>query len=150
MDFEFNPDVISYEDLLWMFWKGHDPYTKHKNQYMSAIFYNDDEQKALAEKTRDKIQEGSARPIATVIRKAETFYNAENYHQKYMLRQDHQLLSALKLSDEELIKSTAAAKLNGYVRGFGTMADFEADKNTFGLPPNVMDHLQKKVKSRLK
>jgi len=117
---------------------------------MSAIFYHDEEQKTLAEKTRDQFQESMAQPIVTVIKKAETFFNAEDYHQKYMLRQEHQLLSALKLSDEELIKSTTAAKLNGYVRGFGTLADFEADKKTFGLPPNVLDHLQKKVRSRLK
>lgn len=50
----------------------------------------------------------------------------DSYHQKYMLRQERQLLSALKLSDAELIKSTTAAKLNGYGGGFGTLENFEA------------------------
>eukprot|EP00916_Digyalum_oweni_P025955 GHVL01042731.1.p1 GENE.GHVL01042731.1~~GHVL01042731.1.p1 ORF type:complete len:151 (+),score=16.27 GHVL01042731.1:269-721(+) len=149
MDLEFNPEVISYEDLLWKFWKGHDPTSSHNRQYMSAVFYHDNEQKCLAEKTKDELQKNIARPIATVITKADTFYNAEDYHQKYMLRQDTQLLSALKLSDAELIKSTTATKLNGYVKGFGSLEHFEADKKTFDLSPHVLDHLHKKVKSRL-
>ena len=77
VDLEFNPEVISYEELLWMFWKGHDPTTSHRRQYMSAIFYHDAEQHDLAEKTRDELQKTTARPIVTVITKADTFYNAE-------------------------------------------------------------------------
>ena len=69
--------MISYEELLWMFWKGHDPTTSHRRQYMSAIFYHDAEQCSLAEKTRDELQKTLARPIATVIAKADTFYDAE-------------------------------------------------------------------------
>ena len=74
---EYNPDVVSYENLLWMFWKGHDPTTRHKPQYMSAIFCHDDEQRCLAKKTRDELQKTIARPVVTVIAKAETFYEAE-------------------------------------------------------------------------
>ncbi|XP_076449212.1 peptide methionine sulfoxide reductase-like [Babylonia areolata] len=142
---EFDPELVSYEDLLWMFWKGHDPTTSHKRQYMSAIFYHDEEQRHLAEKTRDELQKSIARPVVTVISQASTFYDAEDYHQKYMLRQDRQLLAALKLTDAELIRSTTAAKLNGYVRGFGTLESFENDQKDFALPASMLNQVKRKL-----
>ncbi|KAL8593018.1 hypothetical protein ACOMHN_017948 [Nucella lapillus] len=144
---EFNPEVVSYEDLLWMFWKTHDPATSHKRQYMSAIFCHDEEQRHLAEKTREEVQKTMARPIVTVITQAGTFYDAEDYHQKYKLRQDRKLLAALKLSDAELIRSTAAAKLNGYVGGYGTLQSFENDRKDFHLPASVLDPIRSKLRN---
>nr|KAG5686493.1 hypothetical protein BaRGS_018745 [Batillaria attramentaria] len=112
-----------------MFWKNHDPTTQHKRQYMSAIFFHGEEQRTQAERSRDELQKMLARPIATVIAKAETFYEAEDYHQKYMLRQYPQLISALKLTDSELIKSSVAARLNGYIGGFGSVEAFNASEH---------------------
>jgi peptide-methionine (S)-S-oxide reductase len=74
---DFDPSVISYEELLHIFWTSHNCTSKSSRQYMSAIFYHDDEQKALAETTKKKRQEVTRAPIATVIQKAETFYDAE-------------------------------------------------------------------------
>ncbi|KAK3086488.1 hypothetical protein FSP39_019101 [Pinctada imbricata] len=122
---DFDQEKITYEDLLKLFWKWHNPCTQHCNQYMSAIFYHGTKQKLLAEQSRDKLQKEMARPIATKILPAETFYNAENYHQKYILRQHHTVLDSLDLSDEDLITSTVAGKLNGYLGGYGTMEQFE-------------------------
>ena len=62
-----------------MFWKNHDPTTSHKAQYMSAIFYHDDEQKQLAEQTCDEHQKTLRRPIVTKILPAKRFYDAEEY-----------------------------------------------------------------------
>ena len=60
------------------------------------------------------------------------FFNC-SYHQKYLLRQNQGILRALKLSDKELIKSTVAARLNGYCGGFGKLSDLEKEIDSFGL-----------------
>ena len=89
---DFDPEVISYETLLDTFWRSHNPTHLNRQgadtgtQYRSAIFYHDDEQKRLAETSRDKLASSGKHsdPIATVIEPASTFYAAEDYHQKYL------------------------------------------------------------------
>lgn len=86
----FNPDVISFEQLLEVFWTTHDPTTLNRQgndvgtQYRSAIFYHSDEQRKVAEKSKagyaTKLWDD---PIVTEIVPAETFYVAEDYHQNY-------------------------------------------------------------------
>lgn len=87
----FDPDIISYEELLEVFWSIHDPTTKNKQgpdigtQYRSAIFYHDEKQKKAALSSKKK-QEESKRydsDIKTEIVPASIFYPAEEYHQKY-------------------------------------------------------------------
>ena len=79
MQLEYDPNCTTYRDLLNMFWKNHDPAASHKAQYMSAIFYHDDQQKQLAEQTRDEHQKTIRRKIVTKILPASTFYVAEQY-----------------------------------------------------------------------
>ena len=76
---DYDPNCTTYRDLLNMFWKNHDPTALHKAQYMSAIFYHDNQQKQLAERTRDEHQKTIKRKIATKILPADTFYVAEQY-----------------------------------------------------------------------
>lgn len=76
---EYDPNCTTYRDLLNMFWKNHDPTAVNKAQYMSAIFYHDNQQKQLAEQTRDEHQKTIKRKIATKILPADTFYVAEQY-----------------------------------------------------------------------
>ncbi|PIK58701.1 putative peptide methionine sulfoxide reductase-like [Apostichopus japonicus] len=116
-----------------MFWNNHDSTSCHNRQYMSAIFFHGEEQKALAEKTRDEHQKTLKRKIQTVIKPAETFYDAEDYHQKYMLRQHRSLLQSLNFAPKELIKSHSAARLNGYVAGFGKKDNFEKEVEVLAL-----------------
>lgn len=88
---EFNPQVISFETLLEVFWKTHDPTTLNRQgadsgtQYRSAVFYHNDAQKIAAEKWKKKLDAAKiwSNPIVTEITKAETFYKAEGYHQDY-------------------------------------------------------------------
>jgi peptide methionine sulfoxide reductase msrA/msrB len=83
--------VIAFKDLLEVFWKTHDPTTlnqqgpDHGTQYRSVIFYHDDEQRELAEKYLEKLDESGAfaNPIVTEISPFEAFYPAEDYHQEY-------------------------------------------------------------------
>lgn len=85
----FDPAVVSYESLLDMFWKSHDPTTLNRQgadvgtQYRSAIFYNDEKQKAAAENSKRSAQKDFHNPIVTAIEPLKQFYEAENYHQDY-------------------------------------------------------------------
>ena len=76
---EYDPNRTTYSDLLNIFWKNHDSTASHKAQYMSAIFYHDDEQKQFAEQTRDEHQKMLKRTIVTKILPAKRFYDAEEY-----------------------------------------------------------------------
>jgi len=88
----YDPAKIKYEKLLDVFWENHDPTQVDRqgpdvgDQYRSAIFYHDDEQKMTATKSRDALQKkfGKGKIIATQIVKATTFYPAEDYHQDYL------------------------------------------------------------------
>lgn len=87
----YDPKVISYPELLEVFWQTHDPTTLNRQgadvgtQYRSAIFYHTDEQKKLAEEYKKKLTESGAfnDPIVTEISPATEYYPAENYHQNY-------------------------------------------------------------------
>ena len=85
----FDPKKVSYETLLDVYWRNIDPFDDKGqfcdkgNQYCSAIFVANDEQKLTAEASKRKFEELFDRPIATDIRYAGTFYRAEEYHQNY-------------------------------------------------------------------
>ena len=93
---DFNPDEISFEKLLDIFWNNHNPTTLNRQgpdigaQYRSAIFYHDEEQKEIAQKSLQLLEKsGRYRdPIVTEIVPAPTFYKAEEYHQKYFKKQE--------------------------------------------------------------
>ena len=79
VDIDYDPSVTSYAELLKIFWNNHDPCTKQTRQYMSAIFYHDDEQKELAFKTKDEIVKNQNKKITTEIAPAKEFTEAEEY-----------------------------------------------------------------------
>jgi len=85
----YDETLISYEELLDAFWMKHDPTTLNRqgpdvgNQYRSAIFYFDEKQRMLAEESLKNLQQKLERSIVTEITKADTFWKAEEYHQKY-------------------------------------------------------------------
>jgi peptide methionine sulfoxide reductase msrA/msrB len=87
----FDPERISYDKLLDIFWENIDPtdpggqFVDRGSQYMSAIFYTTEEQKELAEKSRDRLASSGKfdKPVATKIIKASEFFDAEDYHQDF-------------------------------------------------------------------
>lgn len=90
---EFDPAKVSYETLLRQFFRMHDPTTLNKqgpdvgDQYRSAIFYMDDEQKKQAKELIDKLNKSRfGGRIVTTLEKAATWYPAEDYHQKFTKR----------------------------------------------------------------
>ena len=94
----YDPEIISFEDLLYIFWRIHDPTTLNRQgadvgtQYRSIILYHDEAQKAIAEKSK---QEAGAsglwpNPIVTEIAPLGDFYKAETYHQNYYRSNSYQ------------------------------------------------------------
>lgn len=94
----YDPNEISYEELLEVFWKTHDPTTLNRQgndvgtQYRSSIFYHNEEQKQLAETYKQKLDASGAYtdPIVTEIVPFEKFYKAEDYHQNYYNQNEYQ------------------------------------------------------------
>ena len=91
----YDPERVSYEDLLDVFWEKHDPTQLNRqgwdigDQYRSVIFFHDDEQRLAAEQSKATLDRLGRyrRPIVTQIEPAQTFYRAEEYHQRYLEKQ---------------------------------------------------------------
>jgi peptide-methionine (S)-S-oxide reductase len=94
----FDEDVVAYKDLLHVFFGIHDPTTLNRqgadvgSQYRSAIFYHDEEQKAVAQEVIKELEAEQifGRPIVTTLEKMEAFYMAEDYHQEYFANNPRQ------------------------------------------------------------
>ena len=92
VEITFDPQKISYNELLKVFWDIHDPTTKNRQgpdvgtQYRSVIFYHSSEQKAMAERSKKDLEQSKKyrKKIVTEITEAPTFYPAEEYHQHYL------------------------------------------------------------------
>jgi peptide-methionine (S)-S-oxide reductase len=95
---DYDTDVISYQDLLEVFWQSHDPTTKNRQgndigtQYRSIILFQDIEQKRLAEESMAKLNTNGMlkKPIVTEIKPLEIFYAAEDYHRDYFANNPNQ------------------------------------------------------------
>jgi peptide-methionine (S)-S-oxide reductase len=90
VEVEFDPQVISYHDLLNVFWENHDPTTKDRQgpdvgtQYRSASFFHSPEQEQEARASVEEAQKRFRRPIVTQVVPATEFFRAEEYHQQYL------------------------------------------------------------------
>lgn len=88
----YDPAKVTYIQLLNIFWTNIDPlddlgqFCDKGSQYRAGIFYHDDEQKNLAEESKEKIQKMFKDPVATIIRPASEFYPAEDYHQEFYIK----------------------------------------------------------------
>ena len=86
----YDENQISYDELLNVFWRKHDPTQLNRqgwdvgDQYRSVVFVHDEEQRAAAERSKQNEQSAHRKPIVTQIEPAPTFYEAEDYHQQYL------------------------------------------------------------------
>jgi peptide-methionine (S)-S-oxide reductase len=86
---QFDPQIISYEDIVRLFFKIHDPTTLNRQgpnigyQYRSEIFYNTEDEKEIASKVLNEINKEQNGKVVTIIRKEKNYCKAEEYHQKY-------------------------------------------------------------------
>jgi methionine-S-sulfoxide reductase len=134
---DYDPSIISYERLLAIFWEEHEPTSKSwSTQYKSAVFYHNEEQKRLAAESRERLAGKLGKSIQTDLQPLGRFYPAEDYHQKYYLRQEKRFLQELKRyypREVDLMNSTAAARVNGYLGEYGTAEGLRAEIDSFGL-----------------
>jgi peptide-methionine (S)-S-oxide reductase len=136
---DYDPSKLGYDELLCEIWANRRGRRAHSRQYMEAVFCTDAAQEALAR------ARGITAPIITGAR----FYLAEDYHQKYHLRRDKLLMAELAgYTQRQLIDSTVAARLNGYVAGRGSPARLAEDLPRLGLSPAANAHLEKVVAER--
>jgi len=142
---DFDPTVISYQELLEIFWESHVPASPGwSRQYMNAIFYHNEEQKSLAEASRAQVAAKTGNQVHTAVLPATEFTLAEDYHQKYYLRQVPGLwreASRFYPDLQGLVNSTVAARMNGYVAGYGSVAQLEEELPGLGLSPEAGQQL---------
>lgn len=152
IEIDYDPTLISYEQLLEIFWRSHDPTQRSwSRQYMAAVFYHNEDQKRLALETRERVQAKLPTPLSTQILPATEFHMAEAYHQKYRLRQAPDLMdefTRIYPNNDDFVNSTATARVNGYLYGYGTAEGVEADVDRLGLSPNASMKLRDLVKNR--
>lgn len=92
---EYDESVVSYSEILSVFWKAHDPTTKDRQgadtgpQYRSIILYHNEQQKEEAEESKKKAAPDFSDPVVTEIVPLETFYEAEKYHHDYYAQNPH-------------------------------------------------------------
>jgi len=88
----YDPELVSYEQLLDVFWRKHNPTHRNRqgwdfgNQYRSVVFVHDDEQRQAAERSKAELDASGRyrKPVATSIEPAQTFYAADEHHQQYL------------------------------------------------------------------
>jgi peptide-methionine (S)-S-oxide reductase len=134
---DYDPAQVTYEELLEVFWESHSPRSpSFSRQYAAIIFYHDEEQRQAALERKEREQAAGSGQVWTEIVPVSTFYLAEDYHQKYQLRRVRELedeFRAIYPDPADLINSTAAARINGYLGGNGTLEQLQAEIDSYGL-----------------
>lgn len=142
---DYNPNEISYGQLLNIFWSNHNPVGRlFSRQYRPVVFYHNDQQRELAEESKERIGKQHERKIVTVITKLDKFHVAEDYHQKYRLRNTQYYLERYKSiypDPENFRDSTATARVNGYLAGYGTLNQLKAELDSLSLTPEQQQRL---------
>lgn len=142
---EYDPALISYQELLDAFWDGHNPTGPHfSRQYASIVLYHDETQRRLATEAKARESERRQSEIFTEIVPADEFYLAEGYHQKYYLQQYSDLVREFRTTypdEQDFVSSTAVARANGYAAGYGTCEGLQAEIDRFGLSPRGDEEL---------
>jgi methionine-S-sulfoxide reductase len=145
VEVDYDPTQISYKELLDLFWASHHPGSAAwSRQYMNVVFYHSDDQKRLAEDSKARVAEKTGSPVQTAILPATPFTLAEDYHQKYYLKMTPAVLHELSRyypNSGDLVGSRAAARLNGYVAGYGSPAQLQEELPEMGLSPETSRQL---------
>ncbi len=143
---DYDPQHLSYEDILQLFWENHDPAAKIRSrQYMAIIFFHNAEQEKAARRSKEKVEQQVGSTIYTEVQPYTKFYLAEDYHQKYYLQNVPELAGEIKAYYPEFsdfVNSTVAARLNGLVGGYGDAALLEKELDSYGLSSRGRELLQ--------
>lgn len=133
---EFDPQVVSLEELLDLFWSHHDPFHgSGRGQYRALLLGETPNSAERLHAAVAALEERVSRRVVTEVFEG-PFHRAEDYHQKWRLRRRERVFQELSRSysdERSLLDSVAATKLNGYVGGHGTRAQLERDVGRLGL-----------------
>jgi len=147
---EYDPGKISYEDLLQVFFSSHNAARRpFSRQYATAIFYHDGEQKRLAADAISRVERNLRKNIATELIPYTGFTRAEDYHQKYFLRNQPELEKHYETIYPDPVRftdSTAVARVNGYLGGNGSREQFEREAPGLGLTEAEIVALRKLIR----
>ena len=148
---DFDPQQISYLELLDIFWESHNPLKRSwSRQYRNAVLVHNDMQNRDALESLQREAQRRRSEIRTQILPLTQFYLAEDYHQKYYLRQNRDMMRefmALYPSSHGFINSTAAARVNGYLGGNGTLEQLQRDLPKLGLSSGSQKFLLEQLQS---
>lgn len=143
---DYDPAKTTFDKMLDVIWSCHNPCgSAWSRQYMSAIFYADEEQKKAVLASKARLEEKLGKPVKTAILPLGKFTLAEDYHQKYELRSTADLLKEFKAiftDEKEFLNSTAAARVNGYLAGRGTKEQLQKEIDLLGLSADGKKRLQ--------
>jgi peptide-methionine (S)-S-oxide reductase len=149
---DYDPNQITYQELLDIFWQGHNPTSRsYSRQYLNAVFYHNDEQEKLARESKERLSEKTGGQIFSEILPASTFYLAEDYHQKYYLQRVRGLTDEFRdiyPDIEGFVDSTAVARVNGIIGGYGAHSHLETEIGSYGLSSSGQNKLLEKLRPR--
>ncbi len=150
---DYDPAQITYADLLDAFWAQHNPiHQPRSRQYMSIIFVENETERRLAMESLQREEQRRGTKVYTRIEPAGEFYPAEDYHQKYFLQQVPMLLREYRAIYDntcDWVDSTAVARVNGYLAGYGTMEGLKAQIHDLGLSAAAEAKLLELAQNRL-
>jgi len=144
---EYDPDRVGYEHLLDVFWANHNPFSAaHKRQYRSVVLAHDPTQREAAAASAAALADRTGKTVETSVETLDRFTLAEDYHQKYELRSTPVLGAELEdVYGAEIVHSTAAARLNGFVAGHGDANQREALLTGLELSPAAISELRRRL-----
>ena len=136
---------IEFKTIVNLFWQSHNPIgSPRSSQYKSAIWFENDDQLDVINSTIEPLVERYDSELTTEVLPLETFYIAEDYHQKYSLQRHRGLMKkfdAMYSEFQGVVDSTAAARLNGFSAGRGSRMLFEAEKHEYGFELSELEKL---------
>lgn len=143
----FDPSQIRFEEIIREFWRSHYPNRDayKGRQYISLLFWHSEEQKHIIEKLKVEKEQQLNEPVETEIRPFDGFTEAEERHQKYYLKRYPKALEQLAELYPEmalLTPSTFAARLNGFVKGFGSRQQLLEEINGWPINKGHSDALR--------
>jgi hypothetical protein len=141
LQIDFNPDEISFDRIVELFWKNHNPLRGVRSrQYMAAFWFYDEAQRDAILAGQAAVERRLEAKVETPVLPLDVFYPAEDYHQKYRL-QHSPLMDYFQRTYpafNDFNNSTAAARLNGFVAGHGRRELFEKEADGYGIPRESM------------
>jgi len=151
---DFDPEKISYEQMLKIFWQNHNPArTVWKRQYAPALFFENEYQEKLTRESRDQIASELNEKVQTEIISLEKFYLAEMYHQKYHLQGYEELMGEFRdiyPDMMDIVNSTSAARVNGYIGGYADLDQLEEEFPLLGLSENKNNLLKTIIEKNMR